>query len=184
MKKDFLIVLGLWIMGDGIISILWFQGQPLFPHQALRLLRVLIGFAVVGVGFEFHKLDWMENEDVRDLFLFGLITLSVFLFLNYKPPSVQASNFFGAYAGSVVLLGIPINHEFVGIGLILSPPIVESDKIRLGGLVSLVIGVFLLISDVPGLTTTPVPSAVLSVVIGAVYGILFWVVLPQNLDIK
>jgi len=52
-KKDtianILCILGLCIVIDGFVSIIWYVDQPIFPDHALRFVRMLIGiFIFIG----------------------------------------------------------------------------------------------------------------------------------------
>ena len=46
---NILCILGLYIVIDGLVSIIWYVDQPVFPDHALRFVRILIGiFIFIG----------------------------------------------------------------------------------------------------------------------------------------
>ena len=106
--------------------------------------------------------------------LVALAGFSLFLLFNYQ--SVAPADFFGTYIGSIVIFGTSINHEFVGVGMLLSViflPVPTGGR-NYGCLISFIAGAILIVSDLPGLTTTAISSAVLSIAVGLVYFLIFY----------
>lgn len=95
---ELLTLIGLYLVFDGIMHIFWFSEQPLYPNQALRIVRIAFGFFLLGtlsmvkiIGllllldtiysiYKFKAQDFMPYQATRlirgliGLYLLGVLT--------------------------------------------------------------------------------------------------------------